>query len=417
MEMRLFGQVQTAAKTYLAGTHRGADPAATLARFAPLMPHLGITRLANVTGLDCIGLPVVVAVRPNSRGLATSQGKGADLASAKVSALMESTESWHAERIDRPLRQESYAALRGHAPVVDIELLVRRSPIAPRADLPLLWIEGWDLMSASPMWVPLETVSTNFVAEALTRNTFFQSTNGLASGNTLLEATTHALCEVIERDAVALWELRGDQTAKATQLDLATIDDPLCRRTLDLLARAGVQAAAWDVTSDIDVPAYACTLIDVSDRPRWRTMGAFSGYGCHPAPGVALLRAITEAVQSRLTMISGSRDDTFPRDYTKCSNPDDQRRMLEAIATPPPRRSFGERASLAGPTFEGDLEAILTRLRRVGLDRAVVVDLSREEIGVPVVKVVVPGLEGLVFASVYVPGARARAQAQMGRSS
>ena len=63
----------------------------------PLAQALGVTRLSNITGLDSIGIPVVVACRPNSRGLATAQGKGIDLAAAKASALMEAVERQQAE--------------------------------------------------------------------------------------------------------------------------------------------------------------------------------------------------------------------------------------------------------------------------------------------------------------------------------
>jgi ribosomal protein S12 methylthiotransferase accessory factor len=90
-------------KGYLAGTHRTRSPAETLAAYLPLAPQMGITRVANLTGLDQIGLPVYTAIRPNARSLATSEGKGLDDASAKASALMESIESWHAEHIRQPL--------------------------------------------------------------------------------------------------------------------------------------------------------------------------------------------------------------------------------------------------------------------------------------------------------------------------
>lgn len=87
------------------------------------MPHMGITRLANVTGLDVIGIPVVMACRPLSRSLAVAQGKGLDLASAKASALMESVKGYHSQHIDLPLRLASLDELRRSHPVVDVSLL------------------------------------------------------------------------------------------------------------------------------------------------------------------------------------------------------------------------------------------------------------------------------------------------------
>ena len=74
-------------KAYLRGTHRQRPPAETVARVRQLMPVMGITRVANVTGLDFVGVPVVMVTRPNSRSLAVSQGKGLDLDTAKASGL------------------------------------------------------------------------------------------------------------------------------------------------------------------------------------------------------------------------------------------------------------------------------------------------------------------------------------------
>ena len=87
-------------KRFRRGTHRSVDPAETLARVRPLMARMGITRLGNITGLDRIGIPVAVAVRPNSRSVSVSQGKGLDLPQAMASALMEAAEGFHAEEIE-----------------------------------------------------------------------------------------------------------------------------------------------------------------------------------------------------------------------------------------------------------------------------------------------------------------------------
>ena len=79
-----------AAKAYRAGTHRTVPPAETVRKALRFAPVMGITRVANVTGLDNVGVPVVTVSRPNSRSLAVTQGKGVDLTAAKASALMES---------------------------------------------------------------------------------------------------------------------------------------------------------------------------------------------------------------------------------------------------------------------------------------------------------------------------------------
>ena len=70
----------------------------TVAHMRQNFARFGITRLADVTGLDCIGIPVWMAVRPNSKTLAVSQGKGLSNAAAQASAVMEAAEVATAER-------------------------------------------------------------------------------------------------------------------------------------------------------------------------------------------------------------------------------------------------------------------------------------------------------------------------------
>src|SRR4051812_8700232 len=87
-----------ATKAHLAGCHRMVAPEQTLSRITPLAQSMGITRVATITGLDVIGIPVVAVTCPNSRSIAVAQGKGLSLAAAKVSGLMEAIENFHAER-------------------------------------------------------------------------------------------------------------------------------------------------------------------------------------------------------------------------------------------------------------------------------------------------------------------------------
>src|SRR5262245_13875280 len=189
-------------KTYVRGTHRAIPPAETLARLKPLLPKMGITRLANVTGLDTIGIPVVMSVRPLSRSLSVSQGKGLDLDSAKVSAAMESIEGYHAERVTGPLHLASYDELRRRHLVIDPHRLPLSDRRVFQTSLPLLWIAGDDWLHHEPVWVPFQLVHTAYTTRMRWDLIgFTATTTGLASGNHVLEAVSHALCEIVERDA------------------------------------------------------------------------------------------------------------------------------------------------------------------------------------------------------------------------
>jgi YcaO-like protein with predicted kinase domain len=395
-------------KSFTDSTHRSRAPRETLAAFEPLMPRLGITRLANITGLDCIGIPVFVAVRPASRGLATAQGKGIDVASARASALMEAIETWHAERVEAVTRLDPFDELRRTGSAIDVTRLQCRPGRSPHSRHPIAWILAHELMADEPRWVPWEAVSCDFSSAVVRHATFLQTTNGLASGNDLLEAVVYALCEVIERDAVTLHNYSGRARQAERQVDLATIADPRCRDILQKLAAAGVDVAVWDCTSDIEVPVLSAMIVDAPAAQRWHPRGPFRGYGCHASRDIALLRALTEAVQSRLTYISGSRDDLFRERFRTLQRMEKERTYAGGL-TRAGTRSFAAVPNIRNATFNADLDAILARLRGADLGEVAVFDLTRKDVGVPVVKVLVPGLENDIHRDRnYRPGPRAQ---------
>jgi len=403
--MRLFGSEQSARKRFFRGTHRVRPPAETLADYGRFMPQLGITRLANVTGLDRIGLPVCVAVRPNSRALATAQGKGETIEAAKASALMESIECWHGERLALPVRIASRRELASQAMVPPVELLPLRSDALWSEERPLDWVCGEDLFSQQPCWLPLDTVSNNFVEWPDRRPLFLKSTNGLASGNHLLEAVVHALFELIERDALTLHSLRSEAELAHSWVDPASVADPHLQQVFETLLAKGIRFLIEDATSDLGVPTFSCTLVDDPGSPHWRATPKIVGHGCHLQPEVALSRAVHEAIQSRVTVIAGSRDDLFPRDYRNASGREDPLRLIAQAQ----QARLPLRAPLAEPlpSFEDDLRWLLEALAARGMRQAVAVDLRRADIGIPVVKLVVPGLEP-VRTAWWRPGPRAR---------
>ena len=152
------GLSQTAPKQFFVGGRRSVAPEQTLASLMPLMPKLGITRIANVTGLDRLGIPVISVCRPNSRSLAVYQGKGATVTAAKVSGLMESIERYHAEFTPPPTQLASFAAMRGQVPIVEADELAARNGMHFRADLDRGWVQGLDVLGKTPIWVPHEIV-------------------------------------------------------------------------------------------------------------------------------------------------------------------------------------------------------------------------------------------------------------------
>jgi len=377
----------------LAGTvRRTVRPTETMARVRPHMRTMGITRVADITGLDTIGIPVATACRPNARSLSVSQGKGLTREAAATSALMEAVEFYHAEYVQHPLVLESHQALSTRSSAVD----PRRLPLLPgpafNPQERLLWIEGLDLCSGGVRWVPYEMIHIDYTIGSLPGGRHFaRGSNGLASGNHLLEAVSHALLELIERDAAALWEQLDEDEQQDRRLDLDSVSDPFSRDLLAKFTRAGVTVAAWDLTSDVGVPVVLVHATEREPNP-FRPVPAAGGLGCDSSGESALQRALTEAAQSRLVMISGQRDDVLMKEYRRTTDTDAEaahRRTLMSAAAGRPLPP-----GLVHPTFRDEVRWILERLDGAGFGESILVDLTRDDIGVPVVRLIVPGLAG-----------------------
>jgi len=374
----------------------------------PLAARMGVTRVANVTGLDTLGLPVVAVYRPNARSIVVSQGKGLDLWAAKASGLMEAIEGFHAEHAALPLRLASARELAGTHELIDVAGLPRVSIGSFHLDRPILWCEARELGSDRPLWVPYELVHTNFTLPLPAGSGYFtMSSNGLASGNHVLEATSHGLCEVIERDALALWDGAGGSGAARGRIAPDSIDDPHCARVVAVIRAAGLALGIWDITSDIGIATFACVLVDRHPNHVGQVYTSH-GSGCHPSRGIALLRALTEAAQTRLTFIAGTRDDADRAFFERARDPARIERLRAELDAPGEGRGFHAVPSRDSDDLEDDVRWQRARLAAAGLEQIAVVELTRPDVGIPVVRVIVPGLESLHGIPGHVPGARAR---------
>ena len=382
-----------------------------LQRVRPFMPIMGITRLANLTGLDVIGLPVVMACRPNSRSVAVSMGKGLDLAAAKASALMEAVETYHAEHVMAPLKLGSFEELRYDHHLADpLRLpLCRRSDYHPARRL--LWIEGQDLVSGRSLWVPYELVHTDYTLPPPSGSgCFLASSNGLASGSHPLEAIGHAIGELVERDAVTLFNHLPDDQQAAKRLDLDSVAEPDCREAIAGCRAAGMALAVFDATSDVGIPTLVCLLGEKAQQAPPLLHGVAIGSGCHPDPAIALLRAITEAAQIRLAYISGARDDLPDAAYAPSDPTGHAAEDARLAPAPTGARPFESIPRFQGETFAEDVIWMIDRLLTHGLDQVIAIDLAKPApFAIPVVRLVIPGLEGVDDHPLYRPGERAQA--------
>src|SRR5450432_2708380 len=129
------------------------------------------------------------------------------------------------------------------------------------------WIEGWDLVAQEPVLVPAQAVTLD---TCFTKPLVFDvSSNGLASGNVLVEAIVHGACEVIERDAESAWRRDGSDR----RLVLDTIVDPACRALIARIASTGARVFVWDLTHDVGLCVIGCAIVEDPREPTWRALG------------------------------------------------------------------------------------------------------------------------------------------------
>ncbi|MCK5539284.1 MAG: YcaO-like family protein [Deltaproteobacteria bacterium] len=393
----------------------GSPHSATFAelydKVRPFCARIGLKRLSDITGLDRIGIPVVNAVRPNAGGMSVSHGKGVTLEGAKGSALMESIERYHGFNAELDSFHSSYEELSQNHNTIPLSRMALSKRSAFNSRLPEKWVMGWDIVGCREVAVPLSLVLMGYSQYGL--DSFFQSSNGLAGSLKFIETLTQALFEVIERDALAcqhqLMRVQK-QTFPLVQVKLETIISPLINDLLLKIEKAEVLAALFDCTVDSEIPTYECFLLDRKD-PK---MIMCRGMGCALDVETAMVRTITEAVQARAVYLSGCRETFFMAEMmpSRVQNISTSIASLEQYSQSPksPCRFVDaqERLSIKTSTFEEDINICLEKLKNIGLDQVIVVDLAEEGSPFSVLRVIVPGLEGVEELINYAPGSRSK---------
>ena len=344
----------------------------------------GVTRLAEVTRLDRFGLPVWQAIRPLSRAVSVHQGKGANDTDARIGALMEAIESHAAESFEAEgpvCRFDELSASRRARCFTDFAIY-RHDP--PAADRPRRWVEANDLLSGDTLYLPFDVVSLDFTRDS--PSAFDRTSNGVAAGTSHDDAALAALHEFIERDAVIEWQRESMLDRMVSTLDLETVPFEWLRLWRDRLKEAGAALRLYRVPTMTGTPLFACEINDLGkDGVHYR---AGQGRGCHANPEIALFKALAEALQARLTVIAGARDDLFDEDYRA---PRNGFRIIFGLPLPPGHPGVDWQEVAPGP----DSPALLAEaLERAGYPQVALVDLA-ETHGITVVRAFVCGLGSL----------------------
>ena len=430
-------QLQSRKKWTVNGTSRIRPAQETLEKVIPISKKIGVTRLADISDMDVLRIPNYSAVVPGTEDyIWVYSGKGPTKEHAMASALMESIERYSSLPSGGPRNfvRSSYAELAKAKKVLHPDRIVEPVRFEYRDDMPMDWLPGHDLSTGGQVMVPASIALFRYTPPPPAVNPFaYFHTNGLASGNVMEEAVCHALCEVIERDAMSLAELRAsaipfhilrtvhhslnsagihvrpipaekfvDDPGVFPDVDISGTEFKPVSKLVDRFECAGISLMVKDITSDIGIPTFNASSVE------WVTHDygyLAEGHGTHPDARIALLRAITEVSQTRAANIQGARDDLRKIKYGE-HNTDDRRAWQFMQSTR--KIKFSQVKTFFNEDILDDIKLILLRLKGVGLSQAVIVDLTNPDIGVPVVRAIVPGLETFKITK-SVMGMRARA--------
>ncbi len=369
----------------------------TLALATAMAAPLGITRVTDTTWLDRVGIPVFASIRPRAAAgsLCVSAGKGLKPEEAKVGATMEAIELAIAERNRLPgsesVRLTPAEMLRKNGHTFDFVDLCPRYGAVVDPHAPILCAQGEDLHTGGAQFIPAELVFLPATGD-LGQRIFGSTSSGLASGNDPLEATVHALFELLERDVQSF-------TYVSDRSHLVDLDDaPATVLALTAKARAAGLALFLRFSKNaFGLPFFQAFLLEEDPEA---PISVAVGTGCHAVREVAAVRAITEAAQSRLSHIHGGRDDIIHRvRYFEARAPAVERlgirQLRERVARSDPRVSYQDVPDLGARvgSLREALDVALEALARIGARHVVRCVLTPCDSPLAVVKVVVPRLE------------------------
>ena len=410
----------------------------TLTNITPICRNIGVTRISDITYMDKLYIPNYSIFLPGTQdSIWVYSGKGSTKMQAKASGLMESIERFCS-------LSSNYSNNYIHGTYMELSKTYSKVLHPGEVVEPVLsgydekssnidYVQGYDLQNDQEVLVPAQLALSKYSSKSPSSNVFLYShTNGLASGNVLEEAICHALYEIIERDAVSIADLCSSsipyaifkKTNQSKNSEDRFIDDSSIFQEVDiseiiekceplkfLVKRfndVGLPLLIKDITqNDIDVPTFVASSIESISSD----YGYYAkGYGTHLDARVALIRAITELSQTRAGNIQGARDDLRKIQYKE--NDEIHNRKWEFMRTSSsselhPRSNnnqavpFSEIKTYVKEDILDEIKYILNSLKNAGLKRAIIVDLTHPDVGIPVVRAIVPGLETFEIAKLF----------------
>lgn len=383
---------------FIKGTYRVKDPVDTYDSNEEKLRTAGITRITEITHLDRVKIPVFSSIRPTAQsgGVSVYAGKGATVEQARASAMMEGFERYSAEKQDidqEKISISAYNEIKNDSVLNPRDLLLPKSFENQNIEMQKLeWIEAEEIISESPILVPANAVFHPYIPNREIKPSamamFKGNTNGLASGNVIEEAVLHGIFEVVERDAWSIFELTK---RNKKQIDLDTIENETVSELVEKFTSQGIKIKLMDITADLKIP----TIVASADDTVLKDAALLTlGVGTHLNPEIATIRALSEVAQSRATQIHGTREDTVRADFMRKAGYENMKRTnKDYFVEEDEKINLSDIENKITGSIKRDIEVSIEEVQKAGLDKVIYYDLTREEIGVNVARVIIPKAE------------------------
>ena len=408
----------------------------TLHRVSQISQKIGITRISDITYMDKLYIPNYSCVLPGTEDyIWVYSGKGPTKQHAKVSAIMESIERYSSlpTYYTNKLITGTFNILKRSYNVLHPDEVVEPLTFDFQNDMLMDYVEGYDIINKVNILVPAALALFRFTPNPPSVNPFaFHHTNGLASGNVFEEAVCHALCEVIERDAISLAQLRAsaipfhilysinnklqikgyklnsfskeqfkDDNSIYPDVLISVEDYSPITQLIKKFKKFNIDLIIKDITTDIKIPTFNVASVEWISHDYGYLA---EGHGTHPDKRIALVRAITEVSQTRAANIQGARDDLRKIKYNH-NNTDDKNSWQ--FMSSQKSINFSDLITYQNDDILDDINLIIKFFKEIKLNKAIIVNLTNPKIKIPVVRAIVPGLETFKISK-SIMGFRAR---------
>jgi ribosomal protein S12 methylthiotransferase accessory factor len=403
------------------GTRRFLLPMARASTIAATIAEsIGIVSV-SVLSDNRLGVEISIARRPTaatSWSNTAGSGKSLTEAGARVGGILEEAEKFAQDHyVCRQTIVASYEQLRERTPVIDPRTLDLPSDSRYRPNLEIQWASSLDLLGKNEVLVPVAAlVSGRLVHDIFYSARYgekFFSTNGLASGFSAAEALLHATCEIIERHATCLAEVRISHPGRLGPIDdLRFVDHstlPISnQRLIEQYRHAGYRTKVLNITSEIKVPTFWAHVYP-NDDTRIGQGKFWPGYGTHPDPEVAIEMALFEAAQLATGSDAIAENAIKPRSLGRHERPrpatvDDNIFWFGDLA---PTVNYQTIHGFFDRDILAELEWVLGCVRDAGFEHVIACDITHSAIRPGAVfRVIIPGTETI---NPFHVGPRARA--------